>query len=331
MRRVLFRGDVHARIPQSGQVERLPDAVFGQQGGGKQLVRAEVGQNSALIHEDDAVHAPPEDILQPMLDDEHGGVGLFLDLVDELHGLLTGGRVQIGQRLVEEQDLDLIHHNARQTDPLLLPAGKLMRCIAEVVLDAHQLRSAAGDGVHLILRHTAVFQRKGDVLAHGQANELAIRVLQYRAHMGRQLKDAAVRRIHAVHGQGAGAHAGIRKGVQAVDAARQRAFAAAGRACDEHTLPRIDVQVDAGQRGTLLGAVLEREISERDDGFVTFCHGQITSAVQTKSLSSGGWPRERLRVPSRVAPAGITPGRESPSWRWSWCRPAPAGRPPPQR
>jgi hypothetical protein len=206
-----------------------------------------------------------------------------------------------------------------------------MRCIAEVVLDAHQLRSAAGDGVHLLLRHTAVFQRKGDVLAHGQANELAIRVLQYRAHMGRQLKDAAVRRIHAVHGQGAGAHAGVREGVQAVDAARQRAFAAAGRACDEHTLPRIDVQVDAGQRGTLLGAVLEREISERDDGFVTFCHGQITSAVQTKSLSSGGWPRERLRVPSRVAPAGITPGRESPSWRWSWCRPAPTGRPPPQR
>ena len=331
MRRVLFRGDVHARIPQSGQVERFPDAVFGQQGGGKQLIRVEVGQNSALVHEDDAVHAPPEDVLQPMLDDEHGGVGLFLDLVDELHGLLAGGRVQIGQRLVEEQDLDLIHHNARQTDPLLLPAGKLMRCIAEVVLDAHQLRSAAGDGVHFLLRHTAVFQRKGDVLAHGQANELAIRVLQYRAHMGRQLKDAAVRRIHAVHGQGAGAHAGVRKGVQAVDAARQRAFTAAGRACDEHTLPRIDVQVDAGQRGTLLGAVLEREISERDDGFVTFCHGQITSAVQTKSLSSGGWPRERLRVPSRVAPAGITPGRESPSWRWSWCRPAPADRPPPQR
>mgnify|MGYP007078918311 CR=1 FL=1 len=79
MRRVLFRGDVHARIPQSGQVERLPDAVFGQQGGGKQLVRAEVSQNSALIHEDDAVHTPPEDVLQPMLDDEHGGVGLFLD------------------------------------------------------------------------------------------------------------------------------------------------------------------------------------------------------------------------------------------------------------
>ncbi len=145
MRRVLFRGDVNARIPQSRHVERLPDAVFGQQGAGKQLVRAEVGQNAALVDQDDAVHAPPEDILQPMLDDEHGRVGLLLDLVDQLHGLLAGGRVQICQRLVEEQDLDLIHHNARQTDALLLPAGKLMRCIVEVVLDAHQLRSAAGD------------------------------------------------------------------------------------------------------------------------------------------------------------------------------------------
>ena len=122
MRRVLFRGDVHARIAQSGQVERLPDAVFGQQGGGKQRVRAKVSQNSALIHEDDAVYAPPEDVLQPMLDDEHGGVGLFLDLVDELHGLLAGGRVQVGQRLVEKYDLLPHRERGRRDEPLFLSA-----------------------------------------------------------------------------------------------------------------------------------------------------------------------------------------------------------------
>ena len=48
-----------------------------------------------------------------------------------------------------------------------------MRRIAEMVLDAHQLGGMAGDGVHLILRGTAVFQCKGNVLAHGQPDELA--------------------------------------------------------------------------------------------------------------------------------------------------------------
>ena len=149
-----------------------------------------------------------------MLDDEHCGVSLFLDLVDQLNGLLAGSGVEVGQRLIEEQDLDLIHHHARQAHPLLLPARKLVRCIAEVVLDAHQLGGMAGDGVHLILRGTAVFQCKGNVLAHGQPDELAVRVLQHRAHMGRKLEEAAVGRIHTVHGQGAGARAGVGKRVQ---------------------------------------------------------------------------------------------------------------------
>lgn len=158
------------------------------------LVRAQVCQNGAVVHQHDAVHVPPEHILQPMLDDEHCGIRLFLDLVDQLNGLLAGGGVEVGQRLIEEQDLDLIHHHARQAHPLLLPARKLVRCIAEMVLDAHQLGSMAGDGVHLILRGAAVFQCKGNVLAHGQPDELAVPgPAAPPATMGRKLKEAAVR------------------------------------------------------------------------------------------------------------------------------------------
>ncbi len=205
---VLVRSDIHPGIAQSRDIQRLPDAVFRQQAAREQLVRAQVCQNGAAVHQHDAVHVPPEHIFQPMLDDEHGGVGLLLDFVDQLNGLFAGSGVEVGQRLIEEEDLDLIYHDARKADPLLLPAGKLVGRIAEVVLNAHQLGGAAGDGVHLILRGAAVFQCKGNVLAHGQPDELAVRVLQHRAHMGRKLKDAAVGGVHAVHGQGAGALAG---------------------------------------------------------------------------------------------------------------------------
>ena len=57
-----------------------------------------------------------------------------------------------------------------------------------MVLDADQPGGAAGDLVHFVLRGAAVFQRKGDVLPHRQADELAVRVLQHRADVARQLK-----------------------------------------------------------------------------------------------------------------------------------------------
>ena len=70
--------------------------------------------SSSVVHEATAsvyptswVHVPVEDVLQPVLDDDHRGAGLFLQLVDELHGLFPRGGVQIGQGLVEKQDIDI--------------------------------------------------------------------------------------------------------------------------------------------------------------------------------------------------------------------------------
>ena len=161
--------------------------------------------------------------------------------VDQFHRLLAGGGVQVCQRLVKQKHADLVHHNAREADALFLPARKLVRGVVEMMLDAHQLGGAAGDGVHFVLRGAAVFQRKGDVLRHGQPDKLPVGVLQHGADVGAQRKDAAVHSVHAVHRQGAGGFAGVGVGVQPVDAARQRAFAAAGRTGDQHTLAGVDI------------------------------------------------------------------------------------------
>ena len=141
-----------------------------------------------------------------------------------------------------------------------------------MVLDADQLGGAAGDLVHFVLRSAAVFQRKGDVLPHRQADELAVRILQHRADVARQLKNTAVGRVHAVHSQRARALAGVGERVQAVDAGRQRGLAAAGRPGDQHALPGVDVQIDVMQRGLLLGAILEGKIFEGYDRGSRFSH-----------------------------------------------------------
>ena len=269
---VLVGRDVDARVPHSRDVERLADAVFCQQRAGQQLVGAQVGQNAAVVDEDDAVHTAPEHVLKAVLNDEDRRVGLLLDRVDQLNGLLARGRVKVCQRLIEQQNLHLIDHDAREADALLLAAGKLVRSVVEVVLDSDQLGGAAGDLVHFVLRSAAVFQRKGDVLPHRQADELAVRVLQHRADVARQLKNTAVGRVHAVHSQRACALAGVGERVQAVDAGRQRGLAAAGRPGDQHALPGVDVQIDVMQRGLLLGAMLEGKIFKGYDRGSRFSH-----------------------------------------------------------
>ena len=84
-----------------------------------------------------------------MLDDEHGGVRLFLNAVDELDGLLARRGVKVGQRLVEQQDLHRVHHHARQAHPLLLPAGKLVGRKAQVMVHVYQLGGAGHGGATL--------------------------------------------------------------------------------------------------------------------------------------------------------------------------------------
>ena len=190
-----------------------------------------------------------------------------------------------------------------------------------MVLDADQPGGAAGDLVHFVLRGAAVLQRKGDVLPHRQADELAVRVLQHRADVARQLKNTAVGRIHAVHSQRARALAGVGERVQAVDAGRQRGLAAAGRPGDQHALPGVDVQIDVMQRGLLLGAILEGKIFEGYDRGSRFSH------TAPRRGNCGGTAKCLPAFVGRhTGLQRITLCPESPSWRWSWCRPESAGR-----
>ena len=197
-----------------------------------------------------------------MLDDEHRGFRLPLDVVNQLHRLLARRGVQVRQRLVKQKNLHLIDHHARKADALLLPAGKLVRRVIQMVLDVHQLGRPARNLVHLFLRRAAVFQRKGDVFRHRQADKLAVRVLQYRTDMRGKFKNAALRRVYAVNHQTAAHFARIAEGNQPVDAVAQRAFAAAGRPGNQHPLARHDIQIDVADGRLLLRPVLKAEIPE---------------------------------------------------------------------
>ena len=99
---VLGGRDVNARIPHGRDVKRLTDAVFCQQCAGQKLVGAQVGQDAALVDQHNAIHAAPEHVLKAVLNDEDCRVGLLLDCVDQLNGLLARSRVKVCQRLIKQ-------------------------------------------------------------------------------------------------------------------------------------------------------------------------------------------------------------------------------------
>ena len=83
-----------------------------QQVRAQKAVRVPVKEDPPLPHKDHPVHGAVEHILQPVLNDDDRAACAFLDLVDELHRLFSGGRVQIGQGLVKQQHIHPGDHNA---------------------------------------------------------------------------------------------------------------------------------------------------------------------------------------------------------------------------
>ena len=272
MCRFLRRSKFHTCITQCSKIKRLSDSVFFQKSGGQKLIRVKICQNFSIAHKNNTVHISPQNILQTVLNDHHRSICFFLNLVDQLNSLLTCSRIQIGQWLVEQQNFHLIHHYPRQADALLLPSGKLVGRVIQMILNSDQLCRVTGDLMHFILRHAAVFQCKGNILANRQPDKLTIRILQHCAHMCRELKNAALRRIHTIHNKFPAAFSWIGKRIQAIDAACQSTFSTAGRTCDQHPLARINIQINFLQRRLFLCPVLERKVFERNNRRFFLCH-----------------------------------------------------------
>ena len=176
-----------------------------------------------------------------MLNDQNRRVCFFLDPIDQLDCLFTGGRIEICQRLIKQKDFYLIHHDSCKTDSLFLSARQFMRCIIQMILDSYQFCGMSRNFMHFILRCTTVFQCKRNVLADSQTNKLTIRVLQNSSYMCRQFKNTAVRCIYAIYCQRTFALAWIGKRIQTIHATSECTLTTSRWASDQHLFARINI------------------------------------------------------------------------------------------
>ena len=101
-----------------------------------------VGDHGAGPQADDAVAAPGQ---VGVVGDQHqGGARLLVQLEQQVGDRGAGVGVEVARRLVGEEDARPMDEGPRQSDALLLAAGKLDRVMAEAVAEADAVEQLGG-------------------------------------------------------------------------------------------------------------------------------------------------------------------------------------------
>jgi hypothetical protein len=162
-------------------------------------------------------------------------------------------RVEVGQRLVHQEDRRVADDRAAHRDPLPLPAGQVARLAAQQLGQAERSGGRADPAVPLRLGDAGVLQGEADVLVDGQVRVERV-VLEDHGHVSPPGRDV-------VDHVAADADGARRDRLKAGDHAQRGGLAAAGRADEHHELPVGDVQgepVDGGHAADVdLGEVLK--------------------------------------------------------------------------
>ena len=146
-------------------------------------------------------------------------------------------RVEVRERLVEQEDLRVAHDGAADRDALALAAGKRLRQAIEIGTELQDLGGGADALVDLLLAGAGELHAERHVVVDGHVRVERVGLEHHR--------DAAARGRHVVHHLAVDLHRAAGDVLQPGDQAEQRRLSAAGRADEDDELAGMDVEVDA--------------------------------------------------------------------------------------
>ncbi|GMA32050.1 hypothetical protein GCM10025875_20420 [Litorihabitans aurantiacus] len=181
-----------------------------------------------------------------------GEAGLGLDAAQLGAHVDAEPRVEVGQRLVEQQQLRADRDGAGERDALLLAAGELLRAAAGQVAEADEVERLLDDAPALRRADLAQLEPVADVLGHGHVREERVGLEDHAeaAALGR-----GARGVDAVDEDRARRRDGVAR-----EHAQRRRLAAAARSEQRGELPGGDGEVDrvdGGEVAEALGHLLE--------------------------------------------------------------------------
>ena len=168
------------------------------------------------------------------------------DLLQQVHDLYRGVRVQGAGRLVRHEDVRIVHQGAGNGYPLHLAAGHLVGLFVKLIPKPHLLQGFLGPGLTLRRANAGKGQRQLHIGKHRLMGDQVIG-LEYKTHrvvaVGIPVAVGKVFCGFSVDNQVPG---GIL--IQAPDDIQQRGLTAAGVAQDGYKLAFTEFQVHAFQR-----------------------------------------------------------------------------------
>ena len=190
------------------------------------------------MHDDDGVgHGHGLDLVVGDVDGR--GVEPLVERLDLGAHLDPELGVEVGERLVEEEDGGLAHEGTAHGDALALAAGELGRQALEQRRElehAGGTLDGVGDPLHRCLPH---LQAEGEVLVDRHVRVEGVGLEDH--------GDAAVAGMHAVDHPAGDADVALGDRFQPGGHAQERGLAAAGRADEDDERAFLDLQVDAVQ------------------------------------------------------------------------------------
>ncbi len=233
------------------QAHEIRDHAVG--GTGIDLERRPVLLHASEIHDRDLVRQRQRlGLVVGDVDESDPGAALqFLEL--GAHALAQLG-VEIGQRLVEQQDVGLDHQRAGERNALLLAAGQLARIAGFEPREIHQRQRLLDLAARLGGRDFPDLEAEHDVLEHVLVRPDRV-VLEHHAHAARFRRHHRTGRRQEpavdLDGAAVGRHV-------AGDQPQRRGLAAAGRAEQRDEGIVLDLDIDVGHRRDVAIARRER-------------------------------------------------------------------------
>ena len=237
-RSAVHRGDVdaeeiHARRTDEGGDELVRRRVV------KLERRADLGDDPLVENDDLVGESHRLRLVMRHIDHRRAELGMKLrQFKAHLHAQF---RVEVGQRLVEQENLGLAHERPADRDPLALAARKLGRTTVEIGLELQDARDFERALVLHLSRLAGDGEREGDVLPHRHMRVERVGL----EHHG----DAPLRRRHVGNVDVVDEALAGRDRLESGDHPEQRRLAAAGRAEQRGERAFIDREAEIGDRG----------------------------------------------------------------------------------
>ena len=116
---------------------------------------------------------------------QHDGLAHALHQLDDLEYIVGTLGIQLRGRLIDHQHVLIHDQDGCQRDPLLLPAGQLIRISVPEFLDLGQLHDLLDPLPDLIRLHAHIFQAVRQLLIHGAGDpaDLSKWILEYKSDL----------------------------------------------------------------------------------------------------------------------------------------------------